>query len=67
MPKITPDRDDRQGSMSGQGGPQQDPVGDGSDSNQQGGGAELEPGGGALGEGAQRHQNGSSRDSESRH
>jgi hypothetical protein len=61
MPKLTPDRDDRQGNLAGQGGPQDGPIG-GDDRNQQ-----QEQGvgpGDTQGEGTQRHPGGSSRDTD---
>jgi len=64
MPKLTPDRDDRQGNMAGQGGPQDGNIGESSDKRQQSGGSLEDAGAGA---GGQRFENGSSRDSESRH
>ncbi|HEY0045013.1 MAG TPA: hypothetical protein VGB62_10745 [Allosphingosinicella sp.] len=56
MPKETPDRDDERGGF-GSGGPQDGPIG-GSDDKRQG--TSDSP----AGEGAQRHEGGSSRDSE---
>ena len=56
MPKDRPDRDDSQGGF-GAGGPQDGPIG-GTDDTRQGTGES------AQGEGAQRHEGGSSRDSE---
>ena len=55
MPKRKPDRDDRRGGL-GAGGPQEGPVG------RKGRDRQLE--GGGEGEGGQRHEGGSSRDSE---
>lgn len=63
MPKMKPDRDDRRGSMAGQGGPQVGDIGEGTgDRPQRQSSEELEPTGGDLGEGGQRHRDGSSRD-----
>ncbi|HEX8669980.1 MAG TPA: hypothetical protein VF727_16570 [Allosphingosinicella sp.] len=56
MPKMKPDRDDSRGGL-GAGGPQTGPIG-GSDDDRHG------DGDGARGEGGQRHEGGSSRDSE---
>ncbi len=61
MPKMKPDRDDRQGSMTGQGGPQRNAIGEGSDRRQTQE-REVEPSGARQGEGGQRHPDGSSRD-----
>ena len=52
MPKRTPDRDDSRGNLGGQGGPQDGRV------DTAGGGSS-----GSRGEGGQRHDGGSSRDS----
>jgi hypothetical protein len=64
MPKMKPDRDDRRGSMAGQGGPQDGPIGNASDPHQQQGDTSPERtgaiGGGEQGEGGQRHPGGSS-------
>ena len=63
MPKMTPDRDDSRGSLAGEGGPQDGPIG-GDDRRQQqdqGGGATASDKGG---QDAQRHPGGSSRESE---
>ena len=56
MPRMKPDRDDRQGNMAGQGGPQDGPIGSTGRHQQQ------DQGGGGQGEGAQRHPGGGSRD-----
>ncbi len=69
MPKMKPDRDDRRGLMTDQGGPQDGPVDrdENIERHQQDEGALLETGGvggGELGQGGQRHPGGSSRDSE---
>lgn len=65
MPKMKPDRDDRRGSMAGQGGPQIGKIGAGTNAEpQRQSSDELEPAGGAMGEGGQRFRDGSSRDPE---
>ena len=62
MPKMTPDRDDRQGNMAGQGGPQDGPIGNPDRRQQQDqGSATPSDTGGA---GSQRHRGGSSRDAQ---
>ena len=53
MPKSKPDRDDARGNMAGQGGPQDGKVEQGE-----------APARGPLGTGGQRHEGGSSRDSQ---
>ena len=68
MPKMKPDRDDRQGGL-GLGGPQDGAIGEASDSRQQ---QQQDPsreesggiGSGDQGEGGQRHPGGSSRGDE---
>jgi hypothetical protein len=65
MPKRTPDRDDSRGGL-GSGGPQDGPIG-GGDGHQR---RDIEAGGihgGVEGQGGQRHENGSSRDTDRRH
>ena len=62
MPKMTPDRDDSRGSLAGEGGPQDGPIG-GDDRHQQKDRADATATD-TGGQDAQRHPGGSSRDSE---
>jgi hypothetical protein len=61
MPKMKPDRDDSQGNMAGEGGPQDGPINGGDRHQRQDKGIDA---GDTDGAGSQRHPGGSSRDSE---